>query len=132
MARTGVVAKVRAAVALVAGAALAVLGALTLGEYPLSPVVVWIAALVVPALLGVVTSSLSGRKLLPWITAGPVAGAAIAWGVAISSSWGIEPVPLDAWVAAGAGGLWPVAWGLLAFNGSPARRFRPRQRGQGW
>ena len=106
----------RLVVALVAGAAVAVLAAVTVGEYPLSAADIWLAALIVPALLGAIMSSIGRRSRPLWIATGPIAGGAIGWGIGISSSWGIEPVPVDAWLALAAATVWPIVWGLVMFN----------------
>lgn len=108
----------RTLVALVAGAAVAVLAAVTVGEYPLSAADIWLAALIVPAIVGAVMSSIGRRSRPLWIVAGPIAGGSIGWGIGISSSWGIEPVPVDAWLALAAAAVWPIVWGLMMFNRS--------------
>lgn len=102
--------------ALGAGLAVMVLAAVTVGEYPLSAADIWLAAVIVPALVGTIMSGIGRRSRPLWIAAGPIAGAAIGWGIGISASWGIEPVPLDAWLALVVATVWPVGWGLLMFN----------------
>jgi hypothetical protein len=108
----------RMVVAFVAGAGVAVLAAVTVGEYPLSAADIWLAALIVPALLGAMMSSIGRRSRPLWIATGPIAGGSIGWGIGISSSWGIEPVPVDAWLALAAATVWPIVWGLVIFNRS--------------
>jgi hypothetical protein len=93
-----------------------VLAAVTVGEYPLGAAYVWLAAAIVPALIGSVMSGIGRRGRPLWVATGPIAGAALGWGIGISASWGIEPVPLDAWLALGAATVWPIGWGLFMFN----------------
>lgn len=117
---------VRVVLALFAGAALAVLAAVTVGEYPLSAADIWLAALIVPALVGSIMSAIGRRPRALWVTAGPLAGASVGWGIGISTSWGIEPVPADAWLALAAAALWPIGWGLVVFR--PGNRFSSANR----
>lgn len=108
----------RIALAFVVGAAGAVLAAATLGEYSLSAANVWLAAVIVPALLGTIMSAIGRRARLMWIATGPIAGATLGWGIGISSSWGIEPVPVDAWLALAAATVWPIVRGVVIVNRS--------------
>ncbi|HUE61275.1 MAG TPA: hypothetical protein VMO88_17030 [Acidimicrobiales bacterium] len=112
---------VRVVLALFAGSALVVLAAVTVGEYPLSAADIWLAALIVPALVGSIMSAIGRRPRALWVAAGPLAGASVGWGIGISTSWGIEPVPADAWLALAAAALWPIGWGLVVFR--PGNRF---------
>jgi hypothetical protein len=99
-----------------------VLAAVTVGEYPLSAADIWLAAVIVPALIGSTMAAIGRRRRTLWVVAGPLAGGSVGWGIGISTTWGIEPVPADAWFALAAAALWPVAWGLAVF--SPSRRPR--------
>ncbi len=116
----------RVVLALLAGAALAVLAAVTVGEYPLSAADIWLAALIVPALVGGVMSAIGRRPRALWVAAGPLAGGSVGWGIGISTTWGIEPVPADAWLALAAAALWPIGWGLVVFR--PASQVRSADR----
>ena len=106
----------RIVLALVAGAALVVFAAVTIGEYPLSAADIWLAAVIVPALLGSIMSTIARRRRAFWLAAGPLAGGAVGWGIGISTTWGIEPVPVDAWFALVFATLWPIGWGALMFS----------------
>ena len=108
----------RVALALAVGAAVAVLAAVTVGEYPLSAADIWLAALIVPALIGSIMAAIGRRPRSLWVAAGPLAGGSVGWGIGISTTWGIEPVPADAWFALAAAALWPVVWGLAVFSRS--------------
>jgi hypothetical protein len=110
----------RIVLALVAGGALVVFAAVTIGEYPLSAADIWLAAVIVPALIGSVMAAVGRRRRILWVSAGPLAGAALGWGIGISTTWGLEPVPVDAWFALAFATAWPVGWGLVMFNRSPA------------
>lgn len=98
-----------------------VFAAVTIGEYPLSAADVWLAAIIVPALLGSIMSTIAKRRRAFWLAAGPLAGGAVGWGIGISTTWGIEPVPVDAWFALVFAALWPIGWGALMFS-RPASR----------
>lgn len=106
----------RVLLALVAGAALVVFAAVTIGEYPLSAADIWLAAVIVPALIGSAMAAIGRRRRVMWLAAGPLAGVSLGWGIGISTTWGIEPVPIDAWFALGFAAVWPVCWGLLMFR----------------
>jgi hypothetical protein len=125
----------RVVVAFVAGAVTAVLAAVTVGEYPLSAADIWLAAVIVPALLGAIMSAIGRSGRLMWFAAGPVAGGAIGWGIGISTSWGIEPVPFDAWIALAAATVWPVVWSRVMVDRAremvPAAGAAEQQRAEG-
>jgi hypothetical protein len=103
----------RIVLAVAAGAGLVVLAAVTIGEYPLSAADVWLEAIIVPALIGSIMSAVGRRRKAFWLVTGPLAGAALGWGIGISTTWGIEPVPADAWFALAFATLWPVGWGVI-------------------
>lgn len=71
--------------------------------------------MIVPALVAVVVTAGADRhRRQLWILTGPLSVASIAWGVAIASTWGLDPVPISAWWADAASLLWPVTWGVLS------------------
>ena len=114
----------RMVLALAAGGALLVFAAVTIGEYPLSAADIWLAAVIVPALIGSIMAAIGRRRRILWIVAGPLAGAALGWGIGISTTWGLEPVPVDAWFALAFATIWPVGWGLMMFSRSPSAEQR--------
>jgi hypothetical protein len=97
-----------------AGVAAAAGGAVVLGDYPLSGSVPWVAAIVIPLLVGVVMTVGAGahqREL--WVATGPLGALSMAWGVRIATGWGLDPVPAACWAAGAIALIWPPAWGLL-------------------
>jgi hypothetical protein len=110
----------------IAGAATAAGGAVVLGDYPLTGSVPWLAAVVIPLLIGgVMTSVAGGRPSALWVATGPLAGLAMAWGVRIATGWGLDPVPASAWAAGATSLVWPPLVGLLHSRGLPLGRRRP-------
>lgn len=119
--------------AVLVGCLIACLAAVTLGEYPLTGAVPWLACLIVPAVIGTAMTAIAGpgplhtpgryRRVL-WFATGPLAAASLAWGVSISTSWGLDPVPPAAWAEMAIGLSWPIAWAVFA------GRERPRPEGQ--
>ena len=114
----------RLVAAVLAGCLIACLAAVTLGEYPLTGAVPWLACAIVPAAIGTAMTAVAGaagrlRRGL-WVATGPLSAAALAWGVEISTSWGIDPVPAAAWAEMAIGLAWPVAFGLLSGRPQPA------------
>ena len=96
------------------GAVLAVAGAVILGDYPLSGAVPWVAAIVVPGVIGVVMSATARRhQAWLWVATGPLAAASFGWGVRIATGWGLDPVPTSAWVALAITLAWPLAWAAV-------------------
>lgn len=92
------------------GAAVAALSALVLGDYPLGGAVPWVAAVVVPALVGITMTSVAGRyRTVLWVATGALSAAGIGWGVAIATGWGLDPVPGSAWAAIVIALVWPPA-----------------------
>ncbi|MDQ6784900.1 MAG: hypothetical protein M3063_15985 [Actinomycetota bacterium] len=106
----------RFVVALAIGAVLAVVLALILGEYPFVGFTPYLAATVVPAIIGtaVVWTGRRHSDLL-WAATGLLAGASIGWSLWISTGRGIDPVPTSGWIAVAVAVAWPMAWsGLVA------------------
>lgn len=92
----------------IAGAAIAAGSAIVLGDYPLSGSVPWVAAVLIPLLIGAVMTLVAGRRQAWfWAGAGPLAGLAMAWGVRIATGWGLDPVPAPVWAAGALAVLWP-------------------------
>lgn len=92
---------VRRILPVLAGAAVAALGALIAGEYEFGGAVPFVAG----ALLGLVVSeavALGGqwRGWVPAVLAAVLAAAAVVWGGWIDSAQGVEPYPVLAWVGA--------------------------------
>jgi hypothetical protein len=111
----------RLVLAVASGLAAAVVGAVVLGDYPLSGLTPWVAAGLIPLLVGSVMSLVAGgpqRSL--WVLTGPLSAASLGWGVRIATGWGLDPVPVSGWVAIGLALVWPLAWA--------ARPSRPRRR----
>lgn len=105
---------IRLIVAAVAGCAIGCLAAVTLGEYPLTGVDPWLACVIVPALIGTAMTAIAkAHRRALWISTGLLSGGCLAWGVGISTTWGLEPVPTAGWAEIAIGFAWPVAWGVL-------------------
>ena len=103
----------RLSLAVLLGAGTAAVCAVVLGDYPLSGVVPWAAAVVIPLLVGVVMTAVAGgHRSALWVATGPLALGAMAWGVRIATGWGLDPVPGACWVAMALAFVWPVGWGL--------------------
>lgn len=99
--------------AVTAGCLIACLAALTLGEYPLTGAVPWLACVIVPALIGAAMTGIARKhRRALWIATGPLSCACLAWGVAIATTWGLDPVPAAAWAEMAIGLVWPVAWAV--------------------
>lgn len=95
-----------------AGAGLAVVLALILGEYPFTGVTPYVAALAVPAIIGFVVTWVGRRHPARlWAYTGIVAAASVGWALYISTGRGVDPVPVGGWVAVALALLWPVAVG---------------------
>lgn len=105
----------RVILAAFAGAGIACFAAVTLGEYPLTGWIPWLACVIVPGAIGTAMTAIAGghRRAL-WVATGPLSAASLAWGVSISTSWGIDPVPAVAWAEMSIGLAWPVAWAVVS------------------
>ena len=105
----------RTVVAVVVGAGIAAIAAVIFGDYPLSGSVPWLAAVIVPGVIGVPMAALDRRhRAAMWAVAGPLAAGSLAWGVRIATGWGLDPVPAAAWAAIFIGLSWPVAWSIFS------------------
>lgn len=105
----------RVTLAAVTGLAVGVAGGIVLGDYPLSGSVPWVAALVIPLLIGsAMTLVAGGRRIALWAATGPLAAASYAWGVWIASGRGLDPVRTGVWAAGALALVWPLAWAALA------------------
>lgn len=94
-----------------AGLAIAVVSAIVLGDYPLSGSVPWLAAVLIPFLIGAAMVLIAGDyEVTLWVITGPVATVAMLWGIRIATGWGLDPVPSSAWISAGLALAWPPAW----------------------
>jgi len=97
--------------AAVVGAAIASVSAVILGDYPLSGAVPWVAALLIPGVIGISMTAVAGRyRTVLWAVTGPLAAASLGWGIRIATGWGLDPVPDAAWAAIAIGLAWPLAW----------------------
>jgi hypothetical protein len=97
-----------------AGAAVASIAAVILGDYPLSGSVPWVAAFLVPGVIGVSMTTVAGRhRTALWAATGPLGAASLGWGIRIATGWGLDPVPGTAWVAIALGLVWPLAWAAV-------------------
>ena len=106
--------------AVLAGCLIACLAAVTLGEYPLTGAIPWLACVIVPALIGTAMAAIAGRhQRALWFATGPLSCACLAWGVGISTTWGLEPLPSAAWAEMTIGLAWPIVWAALG-NWRPA------------
>lgn len=107
----------RLALAVGLGVATAVASAIVLGDYPLGGSVPWIAAFVVPFLIGAVMVIVAdSSETLIWFLTGPLAAASIGWGVRIATGWGLDPVPASCWSALTIAFLWPPAWAFVRMS----------------
>jgi hypothetical protein len=98
----------------VVGTAMAAAAAVVYGDYPLSGSIPWLAALIIPALVGLSMTAIAGRrKRALWALTAPLGAASLAWGVRIATGWGLDPVPVSVWASMGFGLLWPLAWAVL-------------------
>ena len=105
----------RLVLAAVAGAAIGCFAAVTLGEYPLTGWIPWLACVIVPGAMGTAMTAIAGsHRRAFWAATGPLSAASLAWGVGISTSWGIDPVPAAGWAEMSIGLAWPVAWALVS------------------
>jgi hypothetical protein len=122
---------VRLLTAALLGAVTAVLGAVVLGDYPLSGSVPWLAAILIPFLIGAIMVIVAdGYETSLWIVTGPLGATSVAWGVRISTGWGLDPVPASAWGAVAVALVWPPCWAAVAeFRGnrSKARETPPAE-----
>ena len=106
------------------GAATAVLGAVVLGDYPLTGSVPWLAAILIPFLIGAIMVIVAdGYETSLWIVTGPLGATSVAWGVRIATGWGLDPVPSSAWMAVAAALVWPPCWAAVV----EFRRNRPKK-----
>lgn len=103
----------RLVLAVVAGVGTAAACAIVLGDYPLSGSVPWVAAGLIPLLIGTAATLTAGaHQRALWLATGPLALGAVAWGVRIATGWGLDPVPASCWFAMGLALLLPVGWAL--------------------
>lgn len=111
----------RLILAAVTGAGIACFAAVTLGEYPLTGWIPWLACVIVPGAIGTAMTAIAGgHRRAFWVATGPLSAASLAWGVSISTSWGIDPVPAAAWAEMSIGLAWPIAWAVVSGGERPA------------
>ena len=114
---------VRTILPVLAGAAVAALGALIAGEYEFTGVVPFVVGI----LLGLLVSeavALGGqwRGWVPAVLAAVLAAVAVVWGGWIDSGQGLEPYPVSAWAGAA------LAAAVALVRVRPPARARPRPR----
>jgi hypothetical protein len=104
----------RSVLALVLGAAVAVVLALIVGEYPFAGLTPYLVAVAVPAIIGTVTVW-TGRRHPDrlWAASGLLGGASVGWALWISTGRGLDPVPAAGWVSVALAVAWPLAWGTI-------------------
>jgi hypothetical protein len=103
------------------GAATAFAAAVVLGDYPVDGSVPWVAAALVPFVLGSVMTTVAGRRSRwIWAAAGPLGAGSLAWGVWIATGRGLDPWPASFWWTVGLSLVWPLAW--AAFSGRKLTR----------
>ncbi|HET6966283.1 MAG TPA: hypothetical protein VFH58_16020 [Acidimicrobiales bacterium] len=113
--------RMRLLLAALVGTAAVVACAVVLGDYPLSGSVPWLAALIIPLLIGGAMTLVAGaHRPALWMATGPLAAGSVAWGVRIATGWGLDPVPASCWAAIGLSLVWPTAWGLWRAGHPPA------------
>ena len=101
----------RLGAAAVSGIAVAGAAAIVLGDYPLSGSVPWVAAVLIPLLIGVAMTLVDGRRRPAlWAVTGVLAAASVGWGVWIASGRGLDPVPASAWIAIALALVWPLVY----------------------
>ena len=86
----------RSVLALALGAAVAVVLALIVGEYPFAGFTPYLVAAAVPAIIGTVVVW-TGRRHPDrlWAASGLLGGASIGWALWISTGHGLDPVPAE-------------------------------------
>ena len=108
---------VRLVLAALVGAAVTVVAAVVLGDYPLTGAVPWVTPVLIPLLIGVGMSLMAGgQNRWLWVATGPLAALSILWGARIATGWGLDPWPRSWWVVVAVALVWPPVWGL-AFAG---------------
>jgi hypothetical protein len=112
---------VRRALAPVAGAATAALGALILGEYDFSGMTPYLAGVLFGLIVAevVLTVAAHGSRMLAAV-AGAESGLGLAWAAWISSGRGRAAIPSAAWIAVALGVLIAGAWVVLPTRRSAA------------
>ena len=101
----------RRALAVVAAVAVGALAAVILGEYTFVGLTPWVAGVVVPVAVAEAAALAGGRRARwRWPLAAVVGGAALWWGVWLSTGRGLDPWPSGGWISLGVG----VAVPLLA------------------
>lgn len=113
----------RAGVALLAGAAVAYLGAVVLGEYAMTLGTGVAAGVVVPLLVDevVATAGRARGRAWPHLAAGVLGGAGVAVGVWFTTGRGLEPWPAAGTVAVAVAVAWPCCRAAVAARAGGAR-----------
>jgi hypothetical protein len=113
----------RQLLALAAGAGVAALGGLILGEYPFTGVTPYVAGLLFGLVVAEVVVTISQRhSLLVGIASSVCTVAGLGWAVWISSGRGIAPIPGGAWVGIAIGGVVALLRGAVRRAGRPTER----------
>lgn len=111
----------------VVGLVASVVCAVVLGDYPVTGSVPWVAAILIPVLIGVsMTMAAGSHPAALWLATGPLAAGSLAWGVLIATGFGIDPVPASCWIAVAIALVWPAGWALILSR--PGLRWWSRSR----
>jgi len=103
--------------AVLAGAAVAALGAIVLGEYEFTGFMPWAAGPLFGAAVAEALTWAGGeRGTVPGLVSAVLAVAGLVWAGWIDSGEGIDPMPALVWPAAGLAGL-TAAWRAGALRG---------------
>jgi hypothetical protein len=113
----------RQLLALVAGAAVAALGGLILGEYPFTGVTPYVAGLLFGLVVAEVVVTVSRRRnLVVGVGSALCTVGGLGWAVWISSGRGVAPIQGGAWAGLVIGGV------VALLRGSVTRATRPTER----
>src|SRR3954469_14590563 len=92
----------RQLVAVVAGAGVAALGGLIVGEYPFTGFTPYLAGVLFGLVVAEVMVAVAGRRsTVLGVAAALLAGAGVAYGAWDDSGYGLRPIPAAAWVGVG-------------------------------
>jgi hypothetical protein len=116
----------RLLLAALAGVAVTVAGAVVLGDYPLSGSVPWLAAIVIPFLIGTAMYLVTDRyRPQLWAMTGVLGALSLAWGFRVATGYGLDPLPASCWAAVVIALVWPPAGAALSAYGRRRRGDSP-------
>lgn len=103
----------RTVLAVVAGAVLAAVAAVILGEYSFSGWVPWVAGVAVPVAVGETAALIAGRQPPAlWVAISVLSAGGLAWGAWLSQGHGLAPISVGGWTAIALGALVPLLFAL--------------------